>query len=206
MSSSFLGVEMRSLPTKIFAALATALLAIASTPAIAFAGDRDDAILAELNFAREHPQEYARMLQFQTVSDAEPVDRSDPNALAEAIDFLMHQRPLEPLRADSRLSAAALDHVSDQGPRGDIGHGPFSKRLQRRGVLAMVEGEDIDYGQKTPREIVRRFIIDSGVPDRGHRMNIFVEDFQVAGVSCGFHRVYAEMCVVDFAGGLVGAE
>jgi uncharacterized protein YkwD len=195
---------------KIFAVTAALFCAAAMSPTVACAGARDDAILAELNFAREHPQDYARMLQFQTISDAEQVDRSDPNALAEAIDFLMHQRPLEPLRSDNRLAAAALDHVSDQGPRGDIGHGPFAKRLQRRGVLAGVEGEDIDYGQKTPREVVRRFIIDSGVPDRGHRANIFVEDFQVAGVSCGFHRVYAEMCVVDFAGGLVngyaGAE
>jgi len=49
--------------------------------------------------------------------------------------------------------------------------------------------------------VVRELIIDSGVPSRGHRRNIFYPPLDAAGVACGPHRQYANMCVMDFAGG-----
>lgn len=184
---------------------AAALLFVVAMPVAGHAGAFDDAVLAELNFAREHPAEYARELQFQTVSAAEQDMDSvtDSGALPEAIDFLMQQRPLEPLAADPRLEATALDHVSAQGPRGEVGHGNFSRRLQHREVWAGLAAEDIDYGENSPREVVRRLIVDAGVFNRGHRNNIFGGNFQVAGVSCGPHSVYGSMCVIDFAGALM---
>jgi len=60
--------------------------------------------------------------------------------------------------------------------------------------------EDISYGYASPREVVLQLIVDSGVPGRGHRNNIFNPVFRQAGVACGPHRVYGAMCVVDFAG------
>ena len=166
----------------------------------------DDALLAEVNFARAHPQDYARRLLLQPVSDWERglADRTDPAAVAEAIDFLMRQTPLPPLRADERLAAAALEHVAAQGAAGHTGHESangeaFDARLRRHGVDARMWGENIAYGPARPSDVVRELIIDSGVPDRGHRRNIFYATFETAGVSCGPHRDYAAMCVMDFA-------
>jgi uncharacterized protein YkwD len=187
------------------------LAAALAAPAMAYAGPMEDAILAEINFARMHPQEYARRLQAQPVTPWERAlrqagqDDNDPDAYAEAVAHLRAQAPLRPLRADGALASAALEHVELQGPAGEIGHdGPdgerFYERLRRHGLSETIAAENIAYGPPSPAEVVRALIIDSGVPSRGHRRNIFHASFQVVGVSCGPHRDYATMCVMDFGG------
>lgn len=179
----------------------------------AFAGDLETGVLDEINFARAHPRQYAEALRqeagpgrlhggFESYADW------DPRAFDEALDFLAHQQPLPPLKPDARLSEAARDHARAQGGRGEIGHaGPggetLGQRLQRRGVWAGIMAENISYGFADPRQVVAQLIIDSGVAGRGHRKNIFGRAYQAAGVGCGRHRVYASMCVIDFAGALV---
>jgi len=190
------------------AALALALAA--GLPAAARAGEADAALLAEINFARTHPQDYARRLLLQPVSDWEQsLAEPDPAALAEAIEFLERQTPLAPLDPDQDLAAAAAEHVQVQGPAGAIGHaGPqgerFDARLARHGVAGRTEGEDIAYGPARAEDVVRELIIDSGVPDRGHRRNLFHPAFAAAGGACGPHRDYGAMCVIDFASGPAG--
>jgi uncharacterized protein YkwD len=195
---------------KMLAAFLFAAMFGLSGPSAAKAGSADDAILAELNFARQHPQEYAALLMREPVSQWEQALASDPAAdddvaaYAQAIAFLQRQSPLPPLRADDQLTAAALEHVAAQGPAGEVGHdGPrgerFDARLRRHGVEARLWAEDIAYGPRDPRDVVRELIIDRGVPDRGHRRNIFLASIRTAGVSCGPHRDYDIMCVIDFA-------
>jgi uncharacterized protein YkwD len=179
-------------------------LVLAGAPA-ASAGGLDDAVLAEVNFVRAHPAEYARELR--ETDDRSGLAYEDPQALSDAIDFLERQDPLPPLRLDDRLSASAMAHTVAQGPRGQVGHegagGGLSQRLARTGMWAGLAAEDISYGYATPREIVRQLVVDSGVANRGHRLNIFGRAFQVAGVSCGDHSLYGAMCVIDFAGAVV---
>jgi uncharacterized protein YkwD len=179
---------------------------LAAAPQPAAAPDVNAEVLAEINFARANPQAYARALLDQPVSDWERnlAQKTDRAAYAEAVDFLLRQAPLPPLRADDQLAAAALEHVAAQGAAGKVGHaGPggetFDARLRRHGVEARMWGENIAYGPARASDVVRELIIDSGVPDRGHRRNIFYADFAAAGVSCGPHRDYAAMCVMDFA-------
>jgi uncharacterized protein YkwD len=62
-------------------------------------------------------------------------------------------------------------------------------------------GENISYGPDDGLEVVLQLIIDDGVPDRGHRANIFSPDFRLAGVACGPHPTFRTVCVIDFAGG-----
>ena len=187
-----------------------------SAPAAAVAGPMEDAILAEINFARVHPQEYARRLMLQPVTawgralqaGGQP---SDPEALAEAVDALLRQTPLPPLEPDDILATAALEHVESQGAAGHVGHNSpdgerFYERLRRHGAEpSAILAENIAYGPPTAADTVRELIIDSGVPSRGHRRNIFHDGFEVVGVSCGPHRDYATMCVMDF-GGSTGAR
>lgn len=159
----------------------------------------DDAVLDELNFARARPAEYARELR------RELRNADDPAAVEDAIDFLERQSPLPPLKGDRRIAAAAYQHTIAQGARGDVGHGAagaLGQRLRGQGVWAGLSAENISYGYDDPRDVVRQLIVDSGVPNRGHRRNIFATGYQLAGVSCGPHRAYGHMCVIDFAGAL----
>jgi uncharacterized protein YkwD len=64
--------------------------------------------------------------------------------------------------------------------------------------------ENVDYGQFTSgRDVVVDLIVDDGVPDRGHRRNIFDPSARVAGVACGRHPRYGSMCVIDQVGSYV---
>lgn len=170
----------------------------------------EDAVLAEINFARTQPQRYAEELEREaeennTIAGMRIDDRA---ALSEAIAFLRRQAPLPALRVDHRIAEAADGHVRRQGPRGDVGHGGagddgLSQRLQRQGVWAGLVAETISYGHDNPFGVVSQLIIDSGVPGRGHRKTIFGQALRAAGAACGGHRVYGAMCVIDFAGALV---
>lgn len=190
--------------------LAVPFLLAAATPVRA--AGYEDAVLAEINQVRAHPRTYARELERRQIRDARygqegyGVTQEDPDALDEAIDFLMRQPPLPPLARDPRLAAAARVHVARQGPRGDVGHGgagALGRRLQAQGLWAGLAAEGISYGQRSPQDVVRQLVVDSGVPGRGHRRDLFGRGFQAAGVACGAHAQWGAMCVIDYAGAIV---
>jgi uncharacterized protein YkwD len=188
-------------------------LALALAPAAASAGPVADGVLAEINFARTQPQAYAR----QRLAQPAAYDRwghgdrplaDDPEAIEEAIEVMMRQRPLPPLQWDTRLADAAREHVRGQGASGQMGHAGRGgltpgERMQQAGVFAGITAEDISYGYEDPRNVVLQLIIDSGVASRGHRQNILSRSLQKAGVACGEHRAWGSMCVIDFAGAIV---
>jgi uncharacterized protein YkwD len=186
--------------------------ALFATPTPLHAGAFEDSVLTELNRVRAHPQAYARELRHGQVSLARYGDersamaQEDPDAVEDAIDFLMQQRPLPPLARNGRLAAAARSYAASQGPTGDVGHGEpggLGRRLQSEGLYAGIEAESISYGQHTPRDVVRQLIVDSRVPNRGHRKDLLSGGFQAAGVGCGGHAAYGSMCVIDLAGAIV---
>jgi uncharacterized protein YkwD len=195
----------------VLAAVLGGVFLLSSVPAQA-SGGLENRVLAEVNYARTHPREYARELRKQAyvggvVGESE-IGNEDVDALDEAITFLMRQAPLPPLKPSEALAAAARAHAYAQGRTYEVGHispngATLSQRLQAHGVWAGLAAENISYGYEDPREVVRQLIIDSRVPGRGHRQNIFGAHYQAAGVSCAPHREWGSMCVIDFAGAFV---
>lgn len=185
-------------------AAAGCLALLAAAGVAARAQSVENGVLDELNFARAAPAAYAqdlmrdaRALRYEAAQDR------DPGAFDEAVAFLTRQRSLPPLQPDEALRSVAMSHAAFQGRVGSVGHaGPgdetFDQRMHRYGVWASFMAEDISYGFADPHEVVRQLIVDSGVPDRGHRENIFNPLVRSAGVACAPHRVYGAMCVVDF--------
>jgi len=181
------------------------------------AGVEDD-ILVEMNRARTQPALYAKELRaywerapFKGKIYTLPGDRTNyvtnegRPAVDEAIAFMERQAPLPPLQRSPAHAMAAADLTAAQGPEGLIGHtGPDGSRppdrIKRRGGDLRIAGEVIYYGataQTSAADVVRGLIVDDGVPDRGHRRNIFDPRFLSAGAGCGLHKRYGAMCVVN---------
>lgn len=161
-------------------------------------------MLEELNLARTHPQDYAAIVD----ACARELPGADARCVAEAEAFLKRQAPLEPLQSAPGLVMSARQQVAGQGASGEIGHrgadgGSPWARMAAWGQWTGRAGENISYGYAGARTIVVTLIVDQGVPNRGHRRNIFCRDFKVAGAACGPHARYGAMCVIDFAGGFL---
>ncbi|HEX9023120.1 MAG TPA: CAP domain-containing protein [Geobacteraceae bacterium] len=173
-------------------------------------------VVAEISLARKNPREYANYLkefrgEFRGNAYLLPGKRAMVEtregvaAVDEAIRYLARQRPLPPLAWSARLAAAAGDLAGEEGASGAIGHhgraagGPV-KRILRHGERPAAMGENIFYGRGDARLVVMSLIIDDGVPDRGHRKNIFSPAFTSAGAACGPHPRFGALCVIDFAG------
>jgi uncharacterized protein YkwD len=172
-------------------------------------------IVNEMNLARQKPSAYIRYLKklksyyhedLLKIPGKTPVRTHEGvKAVDEAIRFLKSVKPVPVLKLSEGLSRAARDHVNDQSQSGKTGHigrdesKPY-ERIERYGTWEGLSGENIAYGDESARMIVMQLIIDDGVPDRGHRENIFNPEFSYTGVAVGTHPVYRNMCVINYAG------
>lgn len=126
-------------------------------------------------------------------------------AVAEAVTALQPQAPLPLLTRVPAMDRATGDHVADQSRTGAVGHqgqdGSAPRdRLERYGRWDVMMAENISYGPNTGLEVVRQLVIDDGVPNRGHRVNLLNPDLHRIGITCGPHPVYRVMCVMIYAG------
>lgn len=175
-------------------------------------------VLAETNLARTEPGKYADFLRGSRSHydgkiyrlpgvDTFVKTHEGVAAVDEAIEVLSRQKPLPALDWSQGLAAAAAELVREQSKSGRTGHvgaqtGKMQERIERHGtILQGVIGENIAYGPSDPRILVMQLIIDDGVPDRGHRKNMYNSQFDIAGVACGPHPDFGTMCVINFAKG-----
>jgi len=176
----------------------------------------EKAVVNEMNLARTSPKEYLSLLeQFKKYYDGKllklpgetPIlTKEGTSAVVEAIRSLRSQKPVSPLSPSKGMTLGAKDHIRDLRTSGASQHkgsdGSESwDRVNRYGTWQKIIGENISFGHNKARNIVMTLMIDDGVPNRGHRKNIFNPDFRLVGVACGDHPAYKTICVITFAGG-----
>lgn len=172
-------------------------------------------VVAELNFARTRPKEYAELLEAQrkyysnkiyTAPGTDPKEMVEGiAALNEAIEFLKNVTPLPQLKVSQGMCFAARDQAADLGLSGGTGHkgsdgSTPEDRLNRYGRWLTPVAENIVYTGESARSIVIGWIIDDGVKSRGHRKNIFSESHTIAGISIHSRTDPGKLCVITFAG------
>jgi uncharacterized protein YkwD len=172
------------------------------------------AVLREVNRFRADPRGYARELADERqwfngrlYEPPGPIPLQTNEGVAaydEAIRDLETASPLPGVDRSDGLARAARDHALDLGNHGTRGHvgsdGSTSRaRIERYGRFTGMAGEVISFGYDTASEVVRQLVVDDGVPDRGHRINLLRPEFRVAGVACGRHRSMRFLCVIDLA-------
>lgn len=177
-------------------------------------------VLAELNAVRANPAGYAANLSallplFNGTLIRKPGmsvsirTTEGASAVREAIAALQRQAALPALTLSGGMNLAAADLANDQRRTGQLGHtgsdgsSPAS-RLNAHGSWQVSYSENVDYGPfLTGRDVVIDLLVDDGVPDRGHRRNIFDSDARVVGIACGPHPTFRSVCVIDQAFGYV---
>ena len=177
-------------------------------------------LLAELNFARTNPKDYAKLIEailpyyngkyLQYPGETRIYTWEGKAAAEEAIQALKSQQSLNPLQLNIGLNKASQYHCDKQGIIGVTGHdSPDGKTMKDRilmyGTLggSYMIGENIAYGSPTARRIIIELIIDDGVANRGHRDNIYEPSWTDVGFGWGYHKEYKIMCVMDFAKGYI---
>ncbi|OMJ70044.1 hypothetical protein SteCoe_32082 [Stentor coeruleus] len=176
-----------------------------------------EAVLVELNLCRSNPAKYsdklAATLKYYNENVFEkpgaiPIETEEgPDNVQECIDQLKATKALAPIKWSDVLAKAAQVHVDDIGPAGAMGHtgtdnSDPGERIERFGQWEGTIGENIDYGDSTPEDIVVNLLIDDGVSTRGHRTNILKPEHLFAGVAYGPHADMESLCVIVFAQGI----
>jgi uncharacterized protein YkwD len=214
--------DMRKMSSAGLAAIVLASRLFAQSPPASAAEYRrlESEILSELNVARTDPAKYAEHLAtllplytgtlFQRPGARFAIQTHEGVlAVREAIDALRREKPVPPLALDKWLSKAALDHATDQGQTGELGHGGSDKsgpgdRANRYGSWIGTFSENIAYGADVSGyDVIDDLLIDDGVSSRGHRHNIFDPRVHVVGIGCGPHPKYTVVCVIDQADAFV---
>lgn len=189
-------------------------VALTATAAVAAPSSFESQVFDELNYFREDPADYGNVLReyrgrfdgklmvAEEGDDTDIMTHEGVAAVDEAIRTLRGQAPLSTLQWSEPLARAAADHVAAQSRSGAVGHytngrGP-GERMRARGGGPYVS-EVITYGHRTPEGVIYQLLVDDGVPDRGHRINLLRKDLRYAGVACGSHRTWRTMCVIMMA-------
>jgi uncharacterized protein YkwD len=172
-------------------------------------------VVLETNMARSDPKKYAelyiqpKLQYFKGKRYAEPGQAfvstvEGTTVVEECVAEMSKMEPVGILTPEKGLSLSAKDHAIDQGKTGETGHvgsdksDPFD-RIERYADSLSTAGENIAYGPTTGHDIVVQFLIDDGVPDRSHRVNLLKSDFTQAGIAFGTHPKFRAMCAITYA-------
>ncbi len=188
----------------------------ASNPAVKLLSAKEKETLDEINFARANPGAYLKFLQefrknFRGKQIHFPggrilVTNEGVDALDDAIKFLRDVKPAPPLEAREGMIKAARVHATDlisnnrSGHQGADGSKP-PDRMSRFGTWNDTVGENIVYDSRDSRNDVILMMIDDGTSNRGHRKNLFKNDFKVIGIAIGQRPKAETINVITFAGG-----
>jgi uncharacterized protein YkwD len=171
-------------------------------------------VLLEMNLARTDPERYSQKLQeslkfyegniLVVPNKTRIMTNEGPPAVVECINFLKSASRLSALKWSPQLSEAANSHASDTGLKGIFGHvgsdgSNMRTRVERFCKWQGTIGENIAYGNETAEEIVVSLLVDDGVASRGHRTNIFQNEFNEVGVAFCPHSAMRTVCVIDYA-------
>jgi uncharacterized protein YkwD len=184
---------------------------------LSFMSQLEKEIVDEMNLVRTEPQKYAAYVEeFKKYYDgnrlklpgrAKAIVTNDGiAAVDEAINFLRGAQPLPAFDVAKGICSAAADHAKDLAGKGITGHrgsdgSTPNARVDRYGQWDAAIGETVVYEVSPARQIIIALIIDDGVPNRGHRRNIFDPNYHVTGISVSEPLTFGSKCVIDYVGG-----
>jgi len=170
-------------------------------PAFGHAQSREEEVLKLLNTVRANPKAFITS-HVNTYLKAR--DLNNNRYAKSLVADLKKCQKMDELKSSKILSAVAQMHALDMGKTGLVGHTssdgtPFSDRLRKKAKAGGMIGENCDYGNEEPLDIVMALLIDDGIKSLGHRRNILEPHYRWIGIAIEKHKTYRVNCVMDFA-------
>ncbi len=178
-----------------------ALILALTLPFIGHSQNNIDEVVALLNAVRTNPQNF--IVEYLNPY-IEKNNLSENKYAASLLADLKMRAKMEALQLSSKISKISKAHALDLGSKGKVGHNSsdgstFDKRLRQKAKAGGAIGENCDYGNERPIDIVMSLLIDDGIESLGHRKNILEPRFRLIGVAIEPHKKYRVSCVMDFA-------
>ncbi len=166
-----------------------------------FAQTKEEKLVELINLVRTDPKDFVTSHLKPYLETHEQDDDSYANSLLAELEI---KQKVEPLTLSSQLSKVSKQHAIDLGKKGQVGHyssdgTTFDKRLRTRAKAGGTIGENCDYGNEEPLDILMSLLIDEGVTSLGHRKNLLEGRFKFIGIAIEPHKKYRMSCVMDFA-------
>ena len=170
-------------------------------------------VFEELNECRTNPSKYsqklAKTLKFYRGKvferpGSEAIETEEGTANVQAcISYMKSITAIAPLEHSPGLTLAAQLHADDIGPSGRMSHigedgSEPSDRIEKYCQWSGHLGENIDYGNSSPEDIVVSLLVDDGVLARGQRLNIMKKEHKYVGIGFSYHSEHEYVCVIVF--------
>lgn len=163
------------------------------SPKADYLSAREQEMVNEINLLRGNPKGYipyitAYKQKLQTMEFQGNFAQREAQAADELIRELNNLAPLSILKLHPKLHQAAKLHGEEMKSRGYSGHigkdGSYPWDRIKRLDPALKDGnENLVGGPKSIREAVILLLVDSGIPDRGHRKTLLQKDWEYVACS-----------------------
>lgn len=138
-----------------------------------------------VNYVRTKPEDFHNKVLVPFLAQFPEVKSSYSKSLSS---YLLSASPKGILLPSVKLTKVAADHATDLGKNGmQISHKSskglsFQQRMNNAGYYSSV-AENIYEGKRSALEALIFLLIDTGIPNVGHRKNIMMDDMKYIGVS-----------------------
>lgn len=157
-------------------------------------------IVMLVNLCRLKPQLFLETYVTYYLDSAQIKETKWTRSLKQELKRMKYAYPI--LNVDEDIYNMAKNHAVKMGLKGKTGSGKFEKRTEElpRDKFGKFElGENIQYGDSNPLNIVMYLLIDEGSQTNQHRKNIFNPKFKFIGAAIEPHKKMEYNCVIDFA-------
>jgi hypothetical protein len=154
-------------------------------------------VILYLNLVRLDPELFSETY-LKKYLDSTKTRNSYTKSLKKTLEKTVGMDALIP---QNDLFMISKSHAFKSGKENKTGHANFKDRIKKvEDKYSMYMGENCDYGDHSALQIVMELLIDEGIKDVGHRVNILNPKYRYVGVAIQPHKRYVSNCVMDFGG------
>lgn len=144
------------------------------------------------NLARMFPEKFYPLFRAFVIAKGKESELTRNRYYSSLSKDLTSRGAEEPVYPDKKMFELAKCWAVESGEKGLVGH-------NREECPKGFDGENCAYGYATGLEIVMQLLIDEGIPDYGHRVNLFYPDWKGLGAAIRPHHDYRFCAVQNFA-------